>query len=382
MKWVISGIVIIVIFAVAGTAIWYFEKDSETNGSVSPVQQFVDWVEDKEKPDIPSPTQAALDRLDREAEEKKQEEAKLQGIGLAVNQCLNLSIEKVDFEKEGEVYAWIDTNGLKNYSDIPPISADYEISEYAGSKILDYFDSNINLRELPYQYKNELKEELRTLYLAYGSLLDIQTLKKVPVNLNINRSEFVFEQARSRYAADQDKLSDSFYSDQLNQANILYRSNEETKATVIEQASYIVNRRVVGALPTWLQTGLLEYFKQARKEESNLIFSVNEQWTTNSKFNADASSLTGFFVDGNLPWRATDKIKNTATSWAFVHFMMDDVERKKNFAKLIKREQENLCDVLTLEDTEAMLTVSVGNIEEQFRAWLTKRISPQTIAIQ
>jgi hypothetical protein len=131
-----------------------------------------------------------------------------------------------------------------------------------------------------------------------------------------------------------------------------------------------------------LQTGLLEYFKQARKEESNLIFSVNEQWTTNSKFNTDASSLTGFFVDGNLPWRATDKIKNTATSWAFVHFMMDDIERKKNFAKLIKREQENLCDVLTLEDTEAMLTVSVGNIEEQFRAWLTKRISPQTIAIQ
>lgn len=247
MKWVISGILVIVVFVVAGTVILFLEKDEENNNPNSPIQQIVDWVEDKEKPEIPSPTQAALERLDREKEQNQQAETQLQGIGLAVNQCLNLSIEKVDFEKEGEVYAWVDTNGVKNYSDIPPVSADYEISEYAGSKILNYFDSNINLRELPYQYKEQLKENLRTLYLSYGLLLDVQTLKKVPVNININRSQFIFEQARSRYAPEYNKQSDSFYSDKLNQSNILYRSNEDTRVEVIEQASFIINRKVIGS---------------------------------------------------------------------------------------------------------------------------------------
>jgi len=381
MKWVISGILVIVVFVVAGTVILFLEKDEENNNPNSPIQQIVDWVEDKEKPEIPSPTQAALERLDREKEQNQQAETQLQGIGLAVNQCLNLSIEKVDFEKEGEVYAWVDTNGVKNYSDIPPVSADYEISEYAGSKILNYFDSNINLRELPYQYKEQLKEELRTLYLSYGLLLDVQTLKKVPVNININRSQFIFEQARSRYAPEYNKQSDSFYSDKLNQSNILYRSNEDTRVEVIEQASFIVNRKVIGALPTWLQSGLTEYFKLVEKQENNLIFNVSEKWTTNKKFNQEVSSLLSFFTQGREPWKQADDFQNRATSWAFVHFMMDDVERKKNFAKLIKREQENLCDVLTIEEVEAMLTVSAVAIEDQFRAWLTRRISPQIIPL-
>ena len=381
MKWVISGILVIVVFVVAGTVILFLEKDEENNNPNSPIQQIVDWVEDKEKPEIPSPTQAALERLDREKEQNQQAETQLQGIGLAVNQCLNLSIEKVDFEKEGEVYAWVDTNGVKNYSDIPPVSADYEISEYAGSKILNYFDSNINLRELPYQYKEQLKEELRTLYLSYGLLLDVQTLKKVPVNININRSQFIFEQARSRYAPEYNKQSDSFYSDKLNQSNILYRSNEDTRVEVIEQASFIVNRKVIGALPTWLQSGLTEYFKLVEKQENNLIFNVSEKWTTNKKFNQEVSSLLSFFTQEREPWKQADDFQNRATSWAFVHFMMDDVERKKNFAKLIKREQENLCDVLTIEEVEAMLTVSAVAIEDQFRAWLTRRISPQIIPL-
>jgi len=381
MKWVISGILVIVVFVVAGTVILFLEKDEENNNPNSPIQQIVDWVEDKEKPEIPSPTQAALERLDREKEQNQQAETQLQGIGLAVNQCLNLSIEKVDFEKEGEVYAWVDTNGVKNYSDIPPVSADYEISEYAGSKILNYFDSNINLRELPYQYKEQLKEELRTLYLSYGLLLDVQTLKKVPVNININRSQFIFEQARSRYAPEYNKQSDSFYSDKLNQSNILYRSNEDTRVEVIEQASFIINRKVIGALPTWLQSGLTEYFKLVEKQENNLIFNVSEKWTTNKKFNQEVSSLLSFFTQGREPWKQADDFQNRATSWAFVHFMMDDVERKKNFAKLIKREQENLCDVLTIEEVEAMLTVSAVAIEDQFRAWLTRRISPQIIPL-
>ena len=296
-------------------------------------------------------------------------------VGNAIT-CKDTSIGAVQYKKIGDVYTWIDERGIANFSSTPPQKGEFELLNYAGEKVFDYFSLDLNTESLPYDFNQKLTVKLNKLFEIYGQLLDRSSLKKIGIKLRIYESKAAFNQVKAKYNVSLSDNTRGFYSHINNQAHLLFTDNEETLSVATHEATHAINRGVIGYTPRWLNEGLAEVSESIEIEGKIGLLSSSKDWTNNHYFLKNNLPLSVLFSARQLEWNGESKISLYATSWAFVYFMLEQPQRKAMLAKLIQYEQKNLCDEVESKDIERVIGMPVNTLQSQFTRWLKNEIKP------
>jgi hypothetical protein len=105
----------------------------------------------------------------------------------------------------------------------------------------------------------------------------------------------------------------------------------------------------------------------------------NNDWTNNNVISKDLLSLNDLFSASSSQWKSDLRPRLYATSWAFVYYMMEHPQRKSVLAKLIKIEQQNLCNVTAIDEVEEKLGIGLNILQNQFSRWSRSKLRRQSI---
>lgn len=293
--------------------------------------------------------------------------------------CKDTSLGELEYKKVGEVYTWTDEYGMPHFSDTPPSKGDFESLNYAGQKVFDYFTLDLNTESLPYDFNQKLSLKLNKLFELYGQLLDTSSLKKVDINLRVYQSNIAYEQIQNEHNMPSGSKSNGFYSYSNNQAYLIFTTNERTMRTAAHEATHAINRAIIGYTPRWLNEGLAEYSEFIQVKGKSAIVYPNEDWTNKSFISKQLLPLSALFSANNSQWNSGLRQRLYTTSWAFVYFMMEHPQRKSILAKLIKSEQQNLCNILDWENIEQQLEIPLNILQKQFSLWSKSKLRRQSI---
>lgn len=293
--------------------------------------------------------------------------------------CKDTSLGEVKYKKIGDVYTWVDERGIANFSNTPPEKGDFKLLNYAGSKVFDYFTLDLNTENLPYDFNQKLTLKLNKLFEVYGQLLDRSSLKKVDINLRVYPSRLAFNQIKIQHNMPADDNTAGFYSHASNQAHLLLKSNDSTMRTATHEAAHAINRGIIGYSPKWLNEGLAEYseYIEVKGQSSNVY--PNRDWTKKGFVTKPLIPLHQLLTATNSDWKSSLTSRLYASSWAYIYFMMDNPQRKTMLAKIIKYEQQNLCDVIDVQQIEKITGMLVKDLQKQFNRWTNQRLKTQTI---
>lgn len=293
--------------------------------------------------------------------------------------CEDTSLGEVKYKKIGEVYTWVDDRGIANFSSTPPEKGDFKLLNYAGEKVFDYFTLDLNTESLPYDFNQKLTLKLNKLFELYGQLLDRSSLKKVDINLRIYVSKIAFNQIKAKHNMPISDNTPGFYTHATNQAHLLLTDNAATMRTSIHEATHAINRGIIGYSPNWLNEGLAEYSEYIEVEGQNSKALPNKNWTSNNRISEKLVPLHILLTATNSNWDSKLRSRLYATSWAFIYFMMDNPQRKGMLASIIKREQQNLCDVSEHQQVEKVIGMPVKGLQKQFNNWTRLKLKAHNI---
>ena len=193
--------------------------------------------------------------------------------------CVDTSLGELKYKKVGNIYTWTDDNDVYHVSDKAPDEGQFELLDYAGEKVFDYFSLGLNTERLPYNFHQKLTAKLNKLFELYGRLLDSSALKKVDINLRVYQSKMAFEQVKKRHNMSSGDNINGFYSHGNNQAYLLFRNNERTMRTAAHEATHAINRAIIGYTPRWLNEGLAEYSEYIQVAGNSATVYPNKDWT-------------------------------------------------------------------------------------------------------
>jgi len=293
--------------------------------------------------------------------------------------CKDTSLGEVKYKKVDDVYSWIDERGIANFSSTPPNQGEFELLNYAGEKVFDYFSLDLNTASLPYDFNQKLTLKLNKLFKVYGQLLDRSSLKKVEINLRIYASKIAFNQIKTEHNMPIGDNTPGFYSHATNQAHLLLTNQAATMKTATHEATHAINRGIIGYSPKWLNEGLAEYSENIEVKGQVSSVYLNKSWTNNNRISAKILPLHTLLSATNSDWDSTLRNRLYATSWAFIYFMMDNQQRKGMLAKIIRSEQQNLCDVADLQQVEKVIGMPVKGLQKQFGNWAKSKLTVHTI---
>lgn len=291
--------------------------------------------------------------------------------------CKDTSIGKIKYKKVNNVYIWIDDNGIENYSDKPPITSNYQIYNYAGRLVYDYFSLNLQTSKTSSTFRTELENKITKVFKLYGYLLDKDSLRKVEINQRIYNSPEQFYIDSNQYG----KLLASttgFYTSSNNQASILFTTTSQTINTAVHEATHAINRGVIGLSNKWLNEGLSEYKENISTISNSINVVPNTSWTRNSRFIHKPLSLIELFNAPDADWNSEKSNQLYASSWGFIYYMMENPMRKSVLAQLIKREQLERCNKIDLPTIESILN-NIDRLEIEFQLWASKTIKTHSI---
>lgn len=293
--------------------------------------------------------------------------------------CKDTSLGEVKYKKVGDIYTWTDENGVYNVSDKPPKEGDFKLLNYAGEKVFDYFTLDLNTESLPYDFHQKLTLKLNKLFEVYGQLLDRSSLKKIDINLRVYASKVAFNQIKAKHNMPIGDNTPGFYSHGSNQAHLLLTSHAATMRTATHEAVHAINRGIIGYSPKWLNEGLAEYSEYIEVEGQVSRVYPNESWTNNNRMPEKLIPLHTLLAATNSDWDSELRNRLYATSWAFIYFMMDNQQRKAMLAKVIRSEQQNLCDVADLQQVEKIIGMPVKRLQKQFSHWKRLKLKVHNI---
>ncbi len=273
----------------------------------------------------------------------------------------------------GNIYTWTDQDDIYHVSDKPPKEGEFLIVNYAGQKVFDYFSLTLNTENLPYDFNEKLTVKLNKLFAIYGELLDISSLKKTDINLLIYSSKSAFEQIKTKHKMTVANKINGFYSHNTNQAYLLFTNFARTMKTATHEATHAINRAIIGYSARWLNEGLAEYSEGIKVKAMTAQVYPNKDWTRNGRMVEQLLPLSTLFSANERQWNSNQRQKLYATSWAFIYFMMEKPKRKQMLAKIIKREQQNMCDVIKVKSMPMAL------LQKQFRVWSRSKFKVQII---
>ncbi len=293
--------------------------------------------------------------------------------------CKDTSLGEVKYKKVGEVYTWVDERGIANFSSTPPQKGDFKLLSYAGERVFDYFILDLNTERLPYDFHQKLTLKLNKLFEVYGRLLDSSSLKKVDINLRVYASKVAFNQIKAKHNMPIGDNTPGFYSHGSNQAHLLLTNHAATMRTATHEAVHAINRGIIGYSPKWLNEGLAEYSEYIEVKGNSSRVYPNQNWTSKGFVSKQLLPLDKLLTATNADWNSKLRTRLYATSWAFIYFMMDNLQRKAMLAKVIKYEQQNLCDVIGIQQVEKAMGMSIKGLKRQFVHWANRRLRTQTI---
>ncbi|QBG35551.1 hypothetical protein [Litorilituus sediminis] len=293
--------------------------------------------------------------------------------------CKDTSLGEVKYKKVGKVYNWVDERGIANFSSTPPKKGDFTLLNYAGEKVFDYFTLDLNTERLPYDFHRKLTLKLNKLFEVYGRLLDSSSLKKVDINLRVYASKMAFNQIKAKHNMPIGDNTPGFYSHGSNQAHLLLTNHAATMRTATHEAVHAINRGIIGYSPKWLNEGLAEYSEYIEVKGNSSRVYPNQNWTSKDFVSKQLLPLDELLTATNADWDSKLRTRLYATSWAFIYFMMDNSQRKAMLAKVIKYEQQNLCDVIGIQQVEKAMGMSIKGLKRQFVHWANRRLRTQTI---
>jgi hypothetical protein len=292
-----------------------------------------------------------------------------------VRVCKDTSLGEVKYKKVGEVYTWVDEKGITNFSGTPPTQGDFKLLNYAGEKVFDYFTLNLNAENLPYDFNQKLTLKLNKLFQIYGQLLDRSSLKKVDINLRVFASKVAFNHIKAKHNMPMSDNTPGFYSHASNQAYLLLTNNAATMRTATHEATHAINRGIIGYSPKWLNEGLAEYSEYIEVKGKLSRVYPNQNWSQNGFVSEQLYPLDKLLTASNSDWKSKIRSRLYATSWAFIYFMMDNHQRKGMLAKVIKYEQQNLCDITSMHQVEKIIGMPIKELQRQFAYWANLRLN-------
>ncbi|TYK66008.1 hypothetical protein [Colwellia echini] len=293
--------------------------------------------------------------------------------------CVDTSLGEVKYKKVGNIYTWTDDNGIYHVSDKAPDEGQFELLSYAGEKVFDYFNLDLNTESLPYDFNQNLTVRLNKVFELYGQLLDRDSLKKVDIKLHVYQSKTAFNQIKKQHNMSTADNINGFYSHSNNKAYLLFRSNKRTMRTAAHEATHAINRAIIGYTPRWLNEGLAEYSEFIHVVGNSAKVYPNSDWTKKNVISKDPLPLNTLFSATSSQWDSDLRQRLYATSWAFIYYMMEHPKRKSVLAKLIKIEQQNLCNVTPLNEVEEKLGVRLNILQNQFSRWARSKLRRQSI---
>jgi hypothetical protein len=293
--------------------------------------------------------------------------------------CVDTSLGELKYKKVGDIYTWTDKNDVYHVSDKAPTEGKFELLDYAGEKVFDYFTLDLNTESLPYDFNQKLTAKLNKLFELYGKLLDSSALKKVDINLRVYQSKIAFQQIKKQHNMPSGNESDGFYSHSNNQAYILFKNNERTMETAAHEATHAINRAIIGYTPRWLNEGLAEYSENIQVVGKSATIYPDKSWTYKNFISAHLLPLSTLLSAKNSQWNSGIRQQLYATSWAFVYFMMEHPHRKSILARFIKSEQQNLCNTIDKDKIEQQLDIPLNMLQRQFSSWSKSKVRRQSI---
>jgi hypothetical protein len=293
--------------------------------------------------------------------------------------CKDTSLGKIKYKKVGDIYTWTDKNDVYHVSDKPPTEGKFKLFNYAGEKVFDYFSLDLNTENLPYDFNEKLTLKLNKLFEIYGQLLDRSSLKKVDINLRIYASKVAFNQVKAKNNMPVGDNTPGFYSHATNQAHLLLTNHAATMRTATHEATHAINRGIIGYSPRWLNEGLAEYSEYIEVKGNSSRVYPNQNWISNGLVSEQLLPLDKLLAANNGDWNSKLRSRLYATSWAFIYFMMDNQQRKDMLAKIIKYEQQNLCNVTSIQQVDNIIGMPIEGLQRQFSRWSNQRLIAHNI---
>jgi hypothetical protein len=240
-----------------------------------------------------------------------------------------------------------------------------------------FVDIAIYGKNLPIDFIANINNKLSHLHTIYSGLLSKQTLKIVKSGTYIYDSELLFSFVKEEL--DVPEYAGGFYSHKSNRSHILFTSQENTEIAAIHEAVHATNKANIGLMPRWLNEGLAEYIEQLTITKQRMrIVPKRKIELNNSQHNF--LQLSVLVNSSQKDWNSILHTQLYDTAWAFIYFLMEDSNRKKQLKTMLYLERDNLCDKTNFFQTEQELIV-LENLQKAFNQWILKSIKPHKLQI-
>ncbi|GAC17701.1 DUF4124 domain-containing protein [Paraglaciecola arctica] len=285
--------------------------------------------------------------------------------------CIDHSLGNVKVKPQSKIYTWKDKSGVTNFSDSKPEDTDSQSLTIAGPKIFDYFKLNISGANVPFEFKEKLTHSINKLFALYGQLIAKEDLRQVVVNLRFFTSKQRFLAYSKKHAPSLNPTA-GFYDNGTNEAVIMYYSSEQAITSAIHESVHAINRGIIGNSNKWFNEGMAEYLENITINLSSAIITRNKSWYENGKLKYRPLPLRKVLSASRKEWNSQSQSNLYSTSWAFIYFLMDDTKRKAKLVKMLKAEQQNLCNTLSFKQTMKIFNMSDRELQNRFSRWLAK----------
>jgi hypothetical protein len=285
--------------------------------------------------------------------------------------CTDHSLGNVKVKPQSKIYTWKDEKGVTHFSDNKPEDTDSQPMALAKDTIFDYFKLNISGAKVPFEFKEKLTHSINKLFGLYGQLIGKEDLKQVVVNLRFFTSKQHFL-AYSKKHAPSLKPTAGFYDNGTNEAVIMYHSSEQAITTAIHESVHAINRGIIGNSNKWFNEGMAEYLENITINLSTAVIKRNDTWYKNGKLKYPPLPLHKVLSASRKDWKSHTQRNLDSTSWEFIYFLMDDTKRKAILVKLLKAEQQYLCNTLSFQQTMKIFNMSERELQNRFSRWLAK----------
>ncbi|KXJ60726.1 MAG: hypothetical protein AXW14_03820 [Alteromonas sp. Nap_26] len=260
------------------------------------------------------------------------------------------------------LYTWLDKNGIRHISDKPRVLDGSTVVEIAGTIEPETISLNFLTHNLSYDVQSALQNRVTHAMRAFASITPKESI--VPVVANIR--SFEDKAAYQKHVSKLDEAhatSAGLYTANNNESAVLIRGTAETINTVVHEVMHTINRHWYGQMTRWMNEGMAEF---AEAPNSTNKSSWKRYFATNSPV-----PLTTLFNGTELNWQ-NEKQKYYATSWAFVTFLM--TEHREFMSRLLLKETENGCQMLTIEDVVHLYGGSIAQLQNDFNRWVRKAL--------
>ncbi|MBU3003430.1 DUF4124 domain-containing protein [Paraglaciecola arctica] len=285
--------------------------------------------------------------------------------------CTDHSLGNVKVKPQSKIYTWKDEKGVTHFSDSKPEDTNSQPLELAADKIFDYFKLNISGANVPFEFKEKLTHSINKLFALYGQLIAKEDLRQVVVNLRFFTSKQRYR-AYSQKHAPSLKNTAGFYDNGTNEAVIMYQNSERALTTAIHESVHAINRGIIGSSNKWFNEGMAEYLENITVNLSTAVIKRNQSWYKNGKLKYRPLPLRKLLSASRKDWNSQSPSNLYSTSWAFIYFLMDDTKRKAKLVKILKAEQQNLCNTLSFKQTMKIFDMSDRELQNRFSRWLAK----------